>query len=312
MASWLAGGYFLPELLMKRVEYDTEFRTVQSWKLIGGEDFFLHRLPLDLPSGFVDMSSSSDTHLATLAPAQSMSRVTAQATPSPRRGFASVSDAFHHPSRTSALDATGTESTGSSYNPSLQVCHGMDAISSTDIFQTDLHQFNGGRATRYNALERGREGSPGQVPGYANHWDNRPLRNDEIAYHSNGAVPASPATSLSQPSYGAPLTPAYGAIGGPRVSRDPLARRTSIDIDAQKSLGSSALNSDAYGGDIGLGRPGLGQIGGRSRQASYASERAWANEVSAYTNPSRGLNVAPVSQHVLRCMLYKRLYGISG
>jgi len=117
MQEWYGQNYFPGDLAMKRVEFDTEFKLVQDWLLLGGVDFFLRRLPLtSLPEPIEPPPLP-----VSAIPAQTFSHVTAQASPSPQRNFASVSDAYHHPSRSNTLDAAGTESTGSSYNHSLQV-----------------------------------------------------------------------------------------------------------------------------------------------------------------------------------------------
>jgi len=173
-----------------------------------------------------------------------------------------------------------------------------------------VNHFGGARGPRFNTLDRSSlEASPVPAPGYTLNraWDNNGFQNDELVYAAahlvNSITPSSPATSLSQPSHVGPQTPGYGAVGGPRY-RDAFARAPiGQEPDFTRPLGSSALNQDPIvpiAGDIGIGRP-IGQIGSRSRQPSYASERAWANDVSSFNQPVRGPNGMPV------CILSKPL-----
>ncbi|KAH7104504.1 hypothetical protein BKA62DRAFT_463201 [Auriculariales sp. MPI-PUGE-AT-0066] len=272
MAEWHGAGYFLPELPMKRVEFDVEYKLVKEWSVIGGNDFFTRRLPLSSPPENLVAPPSA-------IPPQTFSQVVPQ--PSPQRTFASVSDAFHNPIHNAVLEAAGTESTGSSYNPSQH---------------NDVGHFDAARGPRFDALGRGLEGSPGQMAGYVHRggWDNGGFRNDDLMYggQMNGGLPSSPATSLSQPSHAAQQASSYGAIGGPRYGRG-----ISGDLDFNRPLGSSALNQDPILGDVGIGRP-IGQIVPRSRQTSYASERAWANSVGEFAASAR-LNGLPADPAVL-------------
>lgn len=124
MQEWHKGGFFPAELNMKRVDIDVEWRPLREWEAIGGKQCFLTNLNVNQqPPGLATTSAAPPP----APPVQRLATITqpaAQMGFSPQTSFASTADPYQgitQPSRASTLDATGTDSTSSSYNAAFGV-----------------------------------------------------------------------------------------------------------------------------------------------------------------------------------------------
>ncbi|KZV95601.1 hypothetical protein EXIGLDRAFT_834204 [Exidia glandulosa HHB12029] len=292
MQDWYNQGFFPAELHMKRIEFDVEWRSVREWEVIGGKQFFLVPLNISKPPPGLPPALAAPPP----TPPVALSQTSIQPGFSPQTTLASTTDPYQSitkPSRAATLDTTATDSTTSSYNATFG--------------QPETGPFGAVRPPRFNTLDNKSNDIPGA--GYASRaaWDHNNSFQDTGMYGTNsfnGAVPASPSTSFSQSSYPSvqPTTP-YGAIGrapGSRAARpDGFASAVGNDDFGRTSmgLGSSALNQEATSA-LGLGRPSPMSVP-RSRQASYASDAAWASsESSSFAQPSR-LGAAPVDPAIV-------------